>query len=88
MSDMMKRRGADGASPAFLWENGEIGKCGATLCGIDLLSRFGIGPISPLMVTQSALDWRLCRTPGPVPCSAGSEASWPVMSVFEWPSQM
>lgn len=53
----------------------EIGKCGTTLFSIDLLSCFGVGPIC-LMVTQSALDWRLGGKPGPMPCSAGTGASW------------
>lgn len=53
----------------------EIGKCGITLLRIDLLSCFGIGPIG-LMVTQSALDWRLSRKPGPLPRSAGIRESW------------
>lgn len=65
----------------------KIGKWGSMLLSIDLLLCFGDGPIC-LMVTQSALDWRLGGKPGPLPCSAGIRASWWVMGVFGWQSQM
>lgn len=64
----------------------KIGKCGPVLLSIDLLC-FGDGRIC-LMVTQSALGWRLGGKPGPLPFSAGIGASWWVMGVFEWQPQM
>lgn len=54
---------------------GKIGKSGTSLVSIDLFGWFGIGPVC-LMVTQSALDWRLGGMPGLLPCSAGTGTRW------------
>lgn len=77
MEEMMKRLGVDVAFflKTIAESMTEIGKWGTMLLSIDLLLCFGIGTIGQ-MVTQSALDWRLGRKPGPLPCSAGIGASW------------